>query len=162
MIFYILNFLGIDTLTFLHWFLAVAITLLMLDCFTQTDFLSVLAIILFAEYFEGVLSKLIPLQWLVVVYVLLLILSFFIYVTLWRKFVYVFIRHTLLRNATRESYESMAGENGIFRIIDGKKFVDWNGELWQVECPNLYNFHNGEDVIILSNNNGKLTITKRK
>lgn len=162
MVFYILSLFGVGTFTFLHWLLAISITLLLLDCFVQTEMLSIFAIVLFVEYFGGILSNYIPFQWFVVTYFLLLIIGFFLYVTLWRNFVYIFIRKTLLRNAVTESYNGMVGKNGTFRVIDDKDFVDWNGELWQIAHSNSCNFYNGEEVFIVSNNNGKLTIAKRE
>lgn len=162
MIYTILQYFEIGSFTFMHWILAISITLLLLDAIlTQTEFLSTIAITLFVDYLMGFFCNIFPVQWFVVIYILLLIFAFYLYATLWKKFVAKFFRRTLLRNATTESYENMVGQKGVFRKIEDKEFVSWNGELWQVEYSNSYIFHDGETISITGNKSGKLTITKK-
>lgn len=161
MIYILLQYFGVNSFTFMHWILAVSITLLFLDAiFSQTEILSIIAIALFVDYLMGFLGNLIPVQWFVVLYVLLMMLALYLYATLWRKFVLSFFKKTLLRNASDESYEVMIGQKGVFRKIEGSEFVSWNGELWQIESPSSHAFQDGDAVFITGNKSGKLTIKK--
>lgn len=55
MIYYILSILGISPWEYLHWLIAITITLLLLDIFLQVEIPSFLAIILLADYINSLL-----------------------------------------------------------------------------------------------------------
>ncbi len=160
------NFLNIDVLTFLHWMLAISITLFIIDIFLQTELISWGALLVFALYFTALIeSKLdLPIQWLCLVFILFLSLAFVFYYTVWCKLVRPVINKSLLRKATTEYPDRAAGQKGSFRIIDGKNFVEWDGELWQAvaseDKQKLSQFHDREEVTIVKSELGKLTIKK--
>ncbi len=160
MVYILLQYLGVGSFAFMHWLLAIAITLLLLDVFVQTDVLSIISVFIFAEYAAGFLCNIIPIQWYIAIYILILMAAFYLYAIIWRKIVYNLLKKTLLRNAAAESYDNMAGEEGVFRKIENREFVFWNGELWQVEYSSTCNFRDGEKIHITKNHNGKLTIIK--
>lgn len=55
MVYILLQYLGVGSFAFMHWLLAIAITLLLLDVFVQTDVLSIISVFIFAEYAAGFL-----------------------------------------------------------------------------------------------------------
>lgn len=160
------NLLNIDVLTFLHWMLAISITLFIIDIFLQTELISWGALLVFAIYFTALLeSKLdLPIQWLCLVFIIFLSLAFVFYYTVWCKLVRPVINKSLLRQATVEYSERASGQKGTFRIIDGKNFVEWDGVLWQAsdlsaDVP-LHQLCDQEEVTIVKSELGKLTIKK--
>ncbi len=162
MIYYILSILGISPWEYLHWLIAIAITLLLLDIFLQVEIPSFLAIILLADYINSLLFLFLPIQWYIVSYIIILILMSALYLCFWKKIISLFLTKTLLRNTIRESNYEGEGKKGTFRSINGTEFVLFDGKLWQVDYDNAFTFCNKEDVLIIKNTNGILTITKNK
>ncbi|MBR7105997.1 MAG: hypothetical protein IKC88_03315, partial [Opitutales bacterium] len=75
MIFYILEFFGVGTLTFLHWLLAFSIGFLLFDIFFQSEIFSYLGILLFASYFTGLSELFLPIQWSFVSFILFFLIA---------------------------------------------------------------------------------------
>ncbi len=155
------QFLNISPLTALHWMLAVAISLFILDIFLQSDFVSWLALILFSAYFSLYLdvSMSFPLQWLLLLFIVTLGLLFVFYYTVWAKLVSPIVKKLLLRNATAELHDRAAGQLATFRQIEGNDFVDWNGELWAANV-NLSSARpqDGDQIRIIRSESGKMIV----
>ncbi len=154
-------------LTFLHWMLAVSITLFILDIFIQTEFISWGSLLIFALYFTMLLEANfdIPTQWLLLIFIIFLAIAFVFYYAVWCKLVKPSINKSLLRKATIEYADRASGETGVFRIIDGKFFIEWDGILWQAsnvdtDVP-LNNYADQEEVTIVKSELGKLYINKK-
>ena len=158
MTYILLQFFGVNTLTALHWFLAIAITLLIIDSFTNTVLPSTLAILLFADYCNTLFCHFIPIQWYYASYFVFLAISYALYYFIWKSVVMKFAQKTFMRNAVNENFQPTEGETGKFRVIEGEEFVYWNGELWQISSPTEKHFNDGDKVVIVKNTNGKLTI----
>lgn len=141
-----------------HWLLAVAVTLLVLDIFFQTEALSLVSAGLFALYFTLWVDA--PLQWDVLVFLGFALLVLVLYMLFWRQFVLPLVSRLLLKNAVRESVENAPGSTGVFRRIDDACFVEWNGELWTVEAEDLDAFSDREPVLIQNQSNGTFLIAK--
>ncbi len=155
------HYLSISPLTALHWMLAVAITLFIIDIFLQSDVVSWLSLFLFAAYFSLYLDVSIgfPLQWLLLLFVVILSVLFVVYYTLWYKLVAPLIKRAFLRNAVVEVSDRAAGETAIYRLIEGNEFVNWNGELWSAAFANtLQQAQDGEKVRIIRSESGKMLI----
>jgi hypothetical protein len=64
----------------------------------------------------------------------------------------------LFTNGISES--DAAGDDGTYRIIEGKRFVYWNGDLWAISPHEEEEFRDGQTISITSSENGKFTIKK--
>lgn len=160
------QFLNIDALTFLHWMLAVSISLFILDIFCQTEFISWVSLLTFALYFTLLIEHNmdLPVQWVFIVFFLFLTLAFVFYYAVWSKMINPAIKKSLLRKATVEYADRATGQTGTFRRIDEQCFVSWDGELWQAATDKaeekLSQFEDREEVTITKSELGKLYITK--
>lgn len=96
MVYILLQYLGVGSFAFMHWLFAIAVTLLLLDVFVQTDVLSIISVFIFAEYAAGFLCNIIPIQWYIAIYILILMAAFYLYAIIWRKIVYNLLKKTLL------------------------------------------------------------------
>lgn len=95
---------------FLHWMLAVGITLLVLDVFVNTELLSWLALMIFAAW--GTWLAGLPLQWSVLVFCAFLALAAGLYFAMWNRLVRPFVMRVMLRHSPRESIETLSGRQG--------------------------------------------------
>lgn len=107
------DFFGVSHAVFLHWMLAISLTLLVLDVFCNTEFLSWVSMLVFALW--GTMQLELPVQWLVLVYVVILILCAVFYYTLWTHCVRRLVMEVILRRAPAEAQECLAGTRG--RIV---------------------------------------------
>ncbi len=160
MIYYIISLLGINSFQVAHWFAAIAITLILLDVFFSTDVLTLLGCIILADYLTGYIYEVIPIQWYILCWISMIMLSCGIYVFIWKAIIRVYINKTLLRNAIEEVSNQCIGDVGLFRIINGNEFVYWNGELWKVNYTQKQIFNDKEKVVITNSKNGIITIRK--
>ncbi len=141
-----------------HWLLAIAVTLLVLDLFFQTEALSLVSAGLFALYFTLWTDA--PVQWDVLVFLGYALLVLLLYMLFWRRCVLPLMARLFLRNAVRESVENAPGSTGVFRRIGDACFVEWNGELWSVEAEDLAAFADREPVAIQNQSKGTFLIAK--
>ncbi len=110
---FLADFFGVSNGTFLHWMLAISLTLLVLDVFCNTEFLSWVSMLVFALW--GTMQFSLPVQWSVLVYVVILIICAVLYYTLWTHCVRRLVMGCLLRKAPLEAQENLAGTRG--RIV---------------------------------------------
>lgn len=104
---------GIEPGVFLHWMLAICQTLLVLDIFCNTEVLSWAALMVLAAW--GTLQFELPVQWMVLVFILLLLVAAGIYYTLWNHCVSRFFMGLLTRSAPLDGQDSLIGKTG--RIV---------------------------------------------
>lgn len=110
---FLADFFGVSNGTFLHWMLAVSLTLLVLDVFCNTEFLSWISMLVFALW--GTMQFDLPVQWMVLVYIVILIICAVFYYTLWTHCVRRLVMDIILRRAPKEAQENLAGTRG--RIV---------------------------------------------
>ena len=110
---FLADFFGVSNGTFLHWMLAVSLTLLVLDVFCNTEFLSWVSMLVFSLW--ATMQFDLPVQWSVLVYVLVLIVCAVLYYTLWTHCVRRLVMDCILRRAPREAQDNLAGTPG--RIV---------------------------------------------
>ncbi len=150
MVFYVLSAFGIDSITFLHWLLALSIGCLLLDIFFQTELFSYVGVFLFASYFTGCCELFLPIQWSIVLFVLFFLIGLSLYFVLWRRIIHPFVLGFFLNGAAKEPIETAKNQKGIFRNINGVCFVDWNGELWNARGESLKDYQEVEILRIES------------
>lgn len=104
---FLADFFGVSNGTFLHWMLAISLTLLVLDVFFNTEFLSWVSMLVFSLW--GTMQFELPVQWSVLVYISILVVSAVFYYTLWTHCVRRLVMDWILRRAPREAQECLAG-----------------------------------------------------
>lgn len=109
--FFLADFFSLSNGEFLHWMLAVALTLLVLDVFVNTELLSWTSLVIFAAW--GTWEIGLPLQWSLLVFLGFLTLGFALYFTLWNRGVRPLFMVWLNRNAPKESVSADIGARGI-------------------------------------------------
>lgn len=108
--FLLAEFFSLSNGEFLHWMLAVALTLLVLDVFANTELLSWASLVIFAAW--GTWEIGLPLQWSVLVFLGFLAVGFGLYYTLWNRAVRPIFMHALNQHAPKESVEADVGARG--------------------------------------------------
>lgn len=107
---FLADFFSLSNGEFLHWMLAVALTLLVLDVFVNTELMSWSALVIFAAW--GTWEIGLPLQWSLLVFLCFLALGFAIYFTLWNRGVRPLFMACLTRRAPKEATEQEIGGSG--------------------------------------------------
>ena len=138
--------------------LAVSLTLLVLDVFCNTETLSWISLLVFALW--GTMQFDLPVQWSVLVYVLILILCAVFYYTLWTHGVRRLVMDVILRRAPREAQENLAGTPG--RIVGegdnlSVKYGDQFLPVAEVDRPGL---KAGDAVTITAVNSGYASVKR--
>ena len=147
---FLADFFGVSNGTFLHWMLAVSLTLLVLDVFCNTEFLSWVSMLVFSLW--ATMQFDLPIQWSVLVYVLVLIACAVFYYTLWTHCVRRLVMDCILRRAPREAQDNLAGTPG--RIVgEGDNLSVKYGDQY-LPVSNLAGLAAGDAVIIEDVKNG--------
>lgn len=141
------------------WVLALALTVLFLDVFFSTDFLSILALLGISVY--GALLLNISGKWTVLVALFSCVTSIALFYTLWKRIVIKIILR-LFGTGINEAIHSAQGQTVQFRDIEGKSFVSWNGDLWPVEFDQEARFTDRQLVLIKKFHAGVFTISHIK
>lgn len=154
------DFFGISNGTFLHWMLAISLTLLVLDVFCNTEVLSWISMLVFSLW--ATMQFDLPVQWLVLVYVLVLILCAVLYYTLWTHCVRRLVMDGVMRNAPREAQENLAGTAG--RIVgEGDSLSVKYGDQYLPLAESCRSaFSAGDEVTITAVKDGQATVQRRE
>lgn len=107
---FLADFFSLSNGEFLHWMLAVALTLLVLDVFINTELMSWAALVIFAAW--GTWEIGLPLQWSLLVFLGFLTLGFALYFSLWDRCVRPLFMHALNHRAPKESVAADIGACG--------------------------------------------------
>ncbi len=124
-------YFSINPWTVLHWMIAISITLFVFDIFLQTEVISGLSVLIFAAYFTIYLSISyhLPLQWTLVLSIVVFSLVITVYCILWIKLLRPFLYAFFMRAAIPERAERAVNQIVLFRVIDDKEFVEFEGAL---------------------------------
>jgi membrane protein implicated in regulation of membrane protease activity len=154
------DFFGISNGTFLHWMLAISLTLLVLDVFCNTEVLSWISMLVFSLW--ATMQFDLPVQWMVLVYVLVLILCAVLYYTLWTHCVRRLVMDGVMRNAPREAQENLAGTAG--RIVgEGDSLsVKYGDQYLPLADSCRAAFSAGDEVTITAVKDGQATVQRRE
>ena len=149
---FLADFFGISNGTFLHWMLAISLTLLVLDVFCNTEVLSWLSMLVFALW--GTMQFELPVQWSVLVYILILIVCAALYYTLWTHCVRKLVMEGIMRHAPREAQEILVGTTG--RIVgDAENLcVKYGDQFLPVDAASRAGLAVGDIVEITAVENG--------
>lgn len=143
---FLADFFGVSNGTFLHWMLAISLTLLVLDVFCNTEFLSWISMLVFSLW--GTMQFELPVQWSVLVYIVILIICAVFYYTLWTHCVRRLVMDVIMRKAPKEAQENLAGTRG--RIVgEGDSLSVKYGDQFlpvQIECR--AGLQAGDEVLI--------------
>lgn len=144
--------------TFLHWVLAIAITLLILDVFLRTEWLSYLSLFAFAAW--GACRLDLPTQWSGLVFLVFLGIGIVFYLACWRSFIRRIVR-TLLRNARGEQINSMVGRTGTIIGEGDSACIKVQDEIYPIadDCREL--LHEGDQVVITDFKEGVTHVARR-
>ena len=108
-----------DCPAFLHIMLAVAISILVLDVFTGTEFLSWVSLLIFAAWGTWQIEP--PWQWAVLIFIIFLGLGCALYYTVWNLFVRRIFMGIFLRKSPKE-FNKIAEGKIVYVLGDKKNF----------------------------------------
>lgn len=146
------------------WVLAIALTVIVLDVFFETEILSIAALIGISIYFSLLFD--VSIKWQVLIALLCWLAVTGLFYAVWKRMIAPLIRRCLPSGAD-EAILSAVGAVGEFRLIGGKTFVRWNGDLWPVDlAPDFASeetipFADHEKVTITGVAGGIFSITER-
>lgn len=145
-----------------HWILALLFTLLIFDAFFETELLAWIAILLSSVYLSAVacLNLNLPIQWSLLLFLCITILFLFAYYTIWKFCIKTVLTKILMSEASKESVMTAPGTTGKILVIESKPFVEWNGELWQIQHSPSEEFEHEELVLITAQKNGIFYVKK--
>jgi hypothetical protein len=132
LIFYcvILMFNFDPTLESFLWVIAIGLTIVIVDVFFETEILSAGALLGISIYFSLLFD--VDWKWRVLNALVCWLVVTALFYAVWKRFVTPLIRRGFT-SGIKESIHSAVGAVGEFRLIDGKAFVYWNGDLWPVD-----------------------------
>lgn len=140
------DFFSLSNGEFLHWMLAVALTLLVLDVFVNTELMSWVALFIFAGW--GTWQVSLPIQWSVLVFLGFLAAGFAFYFTLWNRCVRPLFMYALNQRAPRESVAADVGAHGTL-VGEGENFcVRCQDRLYPVDPACVAGLQPGDAVRI--------------
>jgi len=148
------------------WVIAIGLTIIVLDVFFETEILSVGSLLGISIYFALLFD--VDMKWRLLIALLCWLAVTALFYVVWKRFVSPLIRRGFTRGMD-ESIHSAVGAGGEFRLIDGKAFVYWNGDLWPVDLDedgadtadaDDGRFKDHDKVIIKTVTNGIFTITE--
>lgn len=149
---------GVDSGTFLHCMLAAGLTLLVLDVFICTEFLSWLALALFAAW--GTWQLALPLQWSALAFICFLALGFAFYYLLWVRAVRPFVMGVVLRKAPAEYDSRLVGQAGVIRGSGESLCVRTGDQLFPVAAACRSGLKEGDAVTITAFAEGFVSVRK--
>ena len=145
--------------TFLHWMLAIAITLIILDVFLCTEWLSYLSLFTFAAW--GAWRLDLPTQWTILIFLVFFSIGVVFYFVCWRSFIRNTISKTFLKNASEEQINSMVGRTGTIIGEGDSACIKVQDELYPIAGDCREGLHEGDHVVITSFKEGITYVAKR-
>lgn len=145
---------------FLHWFLAVALTLLIIDIFICTEVLSYASLLIFAAWGTWVTD--VSLKWSVLVFLFYIGVALALYYACWAKIVRPWVMHLCFGNSTlaQESDEALVGKVGVVSGEGEDMFLRVLDELWPVDASCRMSVHDGDRARVTAYDRGVVCIEK--
>lgn len=144
----------------LQWAPAIAITLLVLDLFFNTELISWLALICMAAWGTYLTGP--AWEWSVLVFIIYLGVSIAFYYALWVSFVRPCVAKTLLRNAAPEDDELMVGRHGTVVGEGEAMHLRIADELWPVDEASRSGLKPGDQATVTGYRNGVVSASADK
>ncbi len=147
------------SLSGLFWVIGIGLVIILADVFLETEVLSVGALLGISVYASWLVE--LDLKWRVLTVLLGWIGLVTVFYLFWRRLCVPFIRRGFM-TGMEESVNTAVGASAEYRLIDGKAFVYWNGDLWPLEeaSPGAdgSGFADHDRVTITANDNGVFRI----
>ncbi|MBE34853.1 MAG: hypothetical protein CMI16_04740 [Opitutaceae bacterium] len=144
------------TISGLAWVFAISLFVILLDIFFDTKILTVAALLAVSIYFSLLFE--ISIKWKISISIICWLGTTAAYYLLADRFLVPAVRKIFTKGI---SETNATGDVGLYRIIDGKRFVYWNGDLWGINSHDEENFEDGQSVEIISSENGKFDIKQK-
>ena len=136
------------------WVIAIALTVIVLDVFFETEILSVAALLGISVYFSLLFD--ISVKWKLLIALLCWIGVTALFYRFWKRAIAPLIRN-LINTGENEAIHSAVGASAEFRLIEGQPFAYWNGDLWPLELKEEQ-FEDRQKVIVEAVVNGNFTV----
>lgn len=150
----------IETLTnnaaFLHWTLAIGITLLVLDLFCNTEVIAWIALFCFATWATLLTGA--PVQWSLLIFLLYLAAAAALYYAVWSVFIRPFVVGLMLRHSPAEDDQLLIGRHGTIIGEGDDMHLRVADELWPVEEHSRASLKPGDTATITGYHNGIVTV----
>ena len=148
------DFLWMSDGVFLHWMLAISITLLVLDIFFfNTDFLTLLAMGLFAAW--GTMHIAPPAQWSILTFFIFILVWAALYYGIWRKLISPVVNGYLRNRAPEDDLATLlVGKNGIVCGEPGNYCVKVGDQLFPLSAEHHSAVQEVDTVRIVRFENG--------
>jgi hypothetical protein len=137
----------------LAWVFAISLFVILIDIFFDTKVVTSLAILAVAVYFSLLFE--ISVKWRISISILCWLGTTAVYYLIAGRFLVPVVQALFTKGI---SEPDATGADGTYRIIEGKRFVYWNGDFWPINVHNQEDFKDGQTVSITSSDNGKFTI----
>ena len=105
---------SISEATFLGWMIPIGLTLLVLDVFLYLEIPFWIYIFVFAGW--ETLRIGLPIQWSILVFLLMAAAGIAVYYTIWVRFIRPLITGYILRKAPKEDLDEMVGQSGRVKV----------------------------------------------
>lgn len=137
------------------WVLVIALTVLVLDTFFQTDLLSHAALLGVGAYFSLLFD--VALKWQILIGLASWLVAIALFYLVWRRLIHPLIAR-VFKEGHPEANHQAAGARAEYRLIDGKPFAQWNGDLWPVDIDDFKRFEDHQSVRIAALKDGRITL----
>lgn len=145
--------------TFLHWMLASALTVLVLDVIfaaSGDDGTGTVLYCIVLEVFSGwgVWRMDMPIQWSVLVFLLFSVLGLAFYFVIWKKIIFNLVTKHIMKNAPNEQIHQMVGKKATVCGEGENMYLKWQDELYPIADENRDTLKDGDRVTITAFKDG--------
>lgn len=145
--------------TFLHWMLAAALTVLVLDVIfaaSGDDGTGTVLYCIVLEAFSGwgVWRMDLPIQWSVLVFLLFSGIGLAFYFVIWKKIIYSLVTKRIMKNAPDEQIHQIVGKTAIVCGEGENMCLKWQDELYPIADVSRESLKEGDRVTITAFKDG--------
>lgn len=151
--------------TFLHWMLAAALTVLVLDVIFAAggdDGTGTVLYCIVLEIFSGwgVWRMNLPIQWSVLVFLLFSGIGLTFYFLIWKKVIYSLVSKRIMKNAPNEQIHQMVGKKAAVCGGGENMCLKWQDEFYPIAAENRETLKEGDSVTITAFKDGVAYVKK--
>lgn len=143
--------------TFLHWTLAIGVTLLVLDLFCNTEVIAWIALFCFATWATFLTGA--PLQWSLLIFLLYLAVAVALYYAVWSVVVRPFVVGLMLRHSPAEDDQLLVGRHGTIVGEGEEMHLRIADELWPIAENSRSGLRPGDQATVTAYRNGVVNVT---
>jgi len=142
-------------LTLNHSLLILAVLLIIIDFYFMSDLLTHLSYILFCVVIFRLIE--LPLLYKILVSLCCWFFIVFLHYCFFKKILSNIIDKTIAPIKYRAGIDNLIGQNGICRIVEGVKMIEFNGDLWNFQSVDK--IEDGNLVVINEHKNGLIRVS---